>query len=353
MAAALREEFAALEAYAPPAETRGDALDANENPLPPPARWREAARGILEQASVHRYPDPRAAGLRSRLAALHGLPGDALLFGNGSDELIGLLLAAFGGPEALCLVPDPTFSMYRICALAQGWRVEEIPLGPDWELGGSFVDAARRLRPTLVFLDSPNNPTGAAFDPAVVDSLRGLEGTTLVVDEAYVEFGGRSLLAAAPREEGLVVLRTFSKAWGLAGLRLGWLAAHPRLVVGLEKARLPYNVGALTQALGCAALDLAPEFLGRVPGLLAHRTRLSAALAGVPGLRQWRSDANFILCSHPDAAALHGHLLQRGLRARRFEGGRLSGCLRISVGDAGQTLRLEEALGSFVPAARP
>ena len=351
MAAALRPSLAGLSAYRAE-EPLGDAgLDANENPFAPPGAWMERAAALAGGMAYQRYPDPAARGLRRRLAGLHGLPEDALLFGNGSDDLIAQLLTAFGGGDALCLLPRPTFSMYRLCALGQGWRVEEHDLDPDWGLTPSFVDLARRLKPRLVVLASPNNPTGAAFDPALVDALRGLDGVTLVQDEAYIEFGGRSLLKAASGEPGLVVLRTFSKAWGLAGLRLGWLSAEPALVREIDKVRQPYNVNALTQALAAEALDMAPAFLGRVPLLLAFRRRLEDALKALPGATVWPSDSNFVLVRHPRAAALHAHLLIRGLRTRRFEGGRLEHCLRINAGDGPQTARLETALAEFAQGA--
>ncbi|HTB23425.1 MAG TPA: histidinol-phosphate transaminase [bacterium] len=347
MAAPLRPILAQLRAYQPE-ESLGDApLDANENPYAPPRDWLARAAALAKETLYQRYPDPAASGLRKRLAALHSLPEDGILFGNGSDELIGLLLTAFGGEGALCLLPRPTFSMYRLCALGLGWKVHEEELGTDWGLTPAFVEAAKRLKPRLIFLASPNNPTGQAFDPALVDALRGLEHSTLVLDEAYAEFGGRSLLAASSGEPGLVVLRTFSKAWGLAGLRLGWLSAQPALVKELEKVRLPYNLNSLTQALACEALDMAPAFLGRVPGLLAQRRRLEAALAGVPGMTLWPSDSNFVLARHARSVELHAHLLKQGLRVRRFEGGALEHCIRINAGDEAQTARLEAALAAF------
>jgi histidinol-phosphate aminotransferase len=214
-------------------------------------------------------------------------------------------------------------------------------------LAACFVEAARRLRPRLIFLASPNNPTGKAFDPAKVDALRGLPGCTLVLDEAYAEFGGRSLLGAAAGEEGLVVLRTFSKAWGLAGLRLGWLCARPDLVAELEKLRLPYNLDAVTQVLGEMALDRAGEFLGRVPALLKQRDRLAACLAGLPGARVYPSDANFALVRLPGSASLHSALLRAGMRTRRFKAGALDGCLRISAGRPEQMERLEAAVAAW------
>lgn len=351
MAAPLRPQLAGLRAYQPEPPLGDAALDANESPLAPPAVWLERAQAVLARAQFNRYPDAGASALRAGLGRLHGLPPESLVFGNGSDELLGLLLAAHGGDGAKVLLPQPTFSMYKLVALGMGWQVDEVELGPDWGLTPAFVEAARTLKPRLIFLASPNNPTGNALDPALVDQLRGLPGTTLVMDEAYADFGGRSLLQAAATEEGLVVLRTFSKAWGLANLRLGWLACRPDLAAELEKLRLPYNLNGLSQALGAAAVELAPFFLGRVPQLLAWRDRLAHAAAGLPGARVWPSAANFILLRHPDAAGLHAFLLGRGLRVRRFEGGRLDGCLRINAGDEAQTVRLEQSLLDYAQGA--
>jgi histidinol-phosphate aminotransferase len=351
MAAPLRPQLAALHAYQPEPPAGDAPLDANESPLAPPAAWMERARAVLEGTAFNRYPDAAAAGLRQGLGRLHGLPPESLVFGNGSDELLGLLLAAFGGEGARVLLPKPTFSMYKLVALGLGWQVDEVDLGPAWELTSEFVAAAKALKPRLIFLASPNNPTGNALDSGVVDQLRALPGTTLVMDEAYADFGGRSLLKAAAAEDGLVVLRTFSKAWGLANLRLGWLACRPDLAAELEKLRLPYNLNGLSQALGAEAVALAPQFLERIPRLLAWRDRLKAAVAALPGAQAWPSDANFVLLRHPDAAGLHRHLLAAGLRVRRFEGGRLEGCIRINAGDEAQTVRLELALKAYTQGA--
>jgi histidinol-phosphate aminotransferase len=343
----LRPELAGLHAYQPEPPLGDAPLDANENPLAPPVEWVQRAVLRLQQAELNRYPDPACAGLRQRLAALHSLPPQSLVFGNGSDELISLLLTAFGGPGARLLVPTPTFSMYKLCALGQGWEVLEEPLGPRFELTQAFVDKARAQRPRLVFLASPNNPTGNAFAPDLIEALLGIEGLTLVLDEAYVEFGGRSWLAQAPDQGRVIVLRTFSKAWGLAGLRLGWLCAPPALVAEIEKLRLPYNIDLLTQALAEEALDLAPLFLGRVPGLLAGREQLRTALQGLSGAEIFASDANFLLFRHPAAARLHAQLLAQGLRVRRFGAGPLDSCLRLSVGTPQQNQRVEAALKGF------
>ena len=343
----LRPELAGLHAYQPEAPLGDAALDANENPLAPPAAWMERATERLRGAELNRYPDPACGALRAKLAALHSVPPDSLLFGNGSDELISLLLTAFGGPGAKLLVPAPTFSMYKLCALGQGWQVLEEALSPGFELTEAFVERARAEKPRLIFLASPNNPTGNAFDPGLIEALMGIEGVTLALDEAYVEFSGRSWLAQAPAQGRVLVLRTFSKAWGLAGLRLGWLCGPPALVAELEKLRLPYNIDALAQALAEEAVAMAPEFLGRVPALLEGRGQIRQALEKMPGVLVYPSDANFLLFRCPDAVRLHQHLLDAGLRARRFSAGPLDGCLRLSVGTPQQNQRIENALKGF------
>ncbi len=344
----LRPELAGLHAYQPEAPVGDAPLDANENPLAPPAAWAVRAAQRLSTAALNRYPDPACGALRAKLAALHGVPGESLCFGNGSDELISLLLTAFGGAGAKLLVPTPTFSMYKLCAIGQGWQVMEEPLGEGFALTDAFVARARAEKPRLIFLASPNNPTGNAFDPAKIEALMGIDGVTLALDEAYVEFSGRSWLAQAPTQGRVIVMRTFSKAWGLAGLRLGWLCAPPELVAELEKLRLPYNIDALAQALAEEAVDLAPEFLGRVPALLEGREQIGRALKAMPGVSVFASDANFLLFRAPRPVELHQHLLNAGLRARRFGAGPLDGCLRLSVGTPEQNRRIESALKGFV-----
>ena len=344
---ALRPELASLHAYEPEPPLGDTALDANENPMAPPALWLERAFERMRTVAMNRYPDPACARLRTKLAAWHQVPGNSLVFGNGSDELISLLLTAFGGPGASLLVPTPTFSMYKLCALGQGWSVLEEPLSDDFQLTSAFVARAKKEKPRLVFLASPNNPTGNAFDPSLIDALMAIEGVTLVLDEAYVEFSGRSWLAQAPTQGSLIILRTFSKAWGLAALRLGWLCTAPALAAELEKLRLPYNIDTLAQALAEEAVDMAPAFMARVPVLLAGREQLRQALMNLPGTTIYSSDANFVLFKHNRAAALHECLLSAGLRVRRFGAGCLADCLRLSVGTEQQNLRIEAALKGF------
>jgi histidinol-phosphate aminotransferase len=347
MAWPLQPALAGLHAYQPEPPLGDAALDANENPHNPPIDWMRRAASRMAAMEFNRYPDPNCTGLRKALSGLHGVPAESLLFGNGSDELIGLLLTAFGGEGASVLVPAPTFSMYKLCALAQGWTVLEEPLDAAFGLTQAFIERARQAKPRLIFLASPNNPTGNAFDPSAIEALMAIEGVTLVLDEAYVEFSGRSWLKQAPTQGRVIVLRTFSKAWGLAGLRLGWLCAPPALVAELEKVRLPYNIGAVTQALAEEALAMAGPFLERVPVLLEGRERLRKMLSRLPGAKLFASDANFILFRHADAGRLQAALLAKGLRARRFDKAPLDDCIRLSVGSPAQLDRVEVVLKEF------
>ncbi len=253
----IRPEVRALSAYHVPDPGRLVKLDAMENPYPWPGEleplWHEALRGV----EVNRYPDPGAGRLKARLRQAMGVPEAAeMLLGNGSDEVIQILLTAVAGPGRTVLAPEPTFVMYRQVALTLGLRFVGVPLrAPDFGLDGEAMLAAVAAHdPAVVFLAYPNNPTGNLFDAeavrAVLDASRGL----VVVDEAYTPFAQESFLGEVLRHPRLLVLRTVSKM-GLAGLRLGWLAGAPAWVRELEKVRLPYNINVLTQRSAELALD--------------------------------------------------------------------------------------------------
>ncbi len=346
--ARLRPTLGQVSAYQSEIDLGEDALDANENPYSPPARFTLAAAKAVASAHLNRYPDSSAKRLRAAAAAHYGVAEDCLLFGNGSDEFLTMLFLAFGGDGATVLLPSPTFSMYAQQARAAGWAVIEEPLDQDFQLSEAFVQKARAARPKLIFLANPNNPTGNLFRAETVRELLSLEDVVVVLDEAYAEFASVSGLADLEKNENLVVLRTLSKAFGLAGLRVGILAGHARLVAELNKVRLPYNLGTLTLEMASIALECAKDFEPRIEELRIARAELAKALGAMPGARVWPSDANFILFFHPEAEHLRQFLLERRLRLRRFKGGVLDGCLRLSVGDKEQNTRLFQAIHDFV-----
>ena len=321
-------------------------LHANELP------WRSGSD--TSEAGLNRYPEPHPLALAARLAQLYGVDGDAVLPCRGSDEAIDLLTRCYArcGRDAIIITP-PTFGMYSLCARVQGASIIEVPLRRE---AGFTLDVHSLLKAVtssvkLVFLCSPNNPTGNVIDRAAVQALAGaLAGRALlVVDEAYVEFAGSPSLAhELPAMPGLVVLRTLSKAHGLAGARCGAVLAHPQVIALLRRVIQPYAVSQLTieavfRALEPAALDEARE---RVQRVIGERTRLATALAGRSTVRQvWPSAANFLLVDFADAGAAlqrcrNAGLLVRDLRHQPS----LPQALRLSIGTPEQNDRLLVAL---------
>jgi histidinol-phosphate aminotransferase len=274
-------------------------LDANENPETPSAH----------QQLLNRYPEPQPADLARELASLYGVTPDRLLITRGSDEGIDLLLRTFcrAGQDSILITP-PTYGMYTVSAGIQGAGVVKVPLRtPDFALDASAVLAAVTPTTKLVFLCSPNNPTGRLLDrSAVLSVVRGLAGrAVVVVDEAYVDFSGQPSLAnEIPANPNLVVLRTLSKAYGLAGARVGTTIADPAVIGVLQKVIAPYPVPTPVLRAALAALTPAGRAAAQesIRALVAERARLAAALPQLPVVRQvWPSDANFLLIAVPDA----------------------------------------------------
>jgi len=329
-----RREVLAIEAYEvenPPDMIK---LDANESPYPPPARIMEKIAAKCREIELNRYPDPGAARLRSLLADRIGWRADGLMMGNGSDELISIICTACGGPDRVMLVPSPTFAMYRIIGLAGGWRVEDAPL--DEEFGfpeGSLVARAAEVKPHLVAVAYPNNPTGNCVRQDELLRLIKTAPGLVVIDEAYQDYSGKTLLPLLAEHRNLIVLRTLSKI-GFAALRIGVLAAHPDVVRELNKVRLPYNVNTFSQVAAEAALEDPAYLEVEREKILAERERLAVAMADLPGIHPFRSDSNFILFrTEMDSVAMYGGLRERGVLVRDLgRPGPLHNCLRLTVG---------------------
>jgi len=340
-----RPDIVALKAYSHASwDPAFERLHANELP------WRAETDRTL--AGLNRYPEPHPHVLAERLAALYGVDVRQLLPGRGSDESIDLVVRGFcrAGIDNVILCP-PTFGMYAVAARIQGAAVREVPLLRErgYALDTDGILAACDTQTKIVFLCSPNNPTGNAMEPAAIETLlAALAGRALVVvDEAYVEFSrAPSLTAALDRYPHLVVLRTLSKAFGLAGARVGSLIAHPAIVGLLSKVIPPYSIPQLS--IEAVLATLAPPQViiqrERVAQVRAERERVRAALAATPQvLRIWPSVANFLLvdCANPEsalAAARAAKLLIRDMRAVA------PGALRISIGTPEQNDRLIRSL---------
>jgi len=342
-----RPELRSLRAYEAEEAEGLIKLDANENPCTPPAGLMARIGAVAAALELNRYPDPAAKALRRVLADRSGWTREGILLGNGSDDLILLLLAACGGEGATLLVPTPTFSMYRLIALSLGWRVEEVPLTPSFELDEpELLRRAATCSPRLSVFASPNNPTGNLFDRGIMERyLRAAPGI-VVIDEAYHDFAAESVVELLAGHRNLVVLQTLSKI-GLAALRLGILLADTQVVAELNKVRLPYNIGSFSQIAAQMVLEN-PVFLeGQIRMILAERERLAAALSRLHGVTVFPSEANFILLrtDRPSREVFEA-LRKRGILVRDLGGspGMLQGCLRVTVGITSENDSFLEAM---------
>jgi histidinol-phosphate aminotransferase len=321
-------------------------LDFNENTLGPSPAALRALRG-LPPGELARYPELEP--WRARFARRLGLPPQRLFLAPGTDEAIAALVACFGRTGTEVLYPVPTFGMYRFYADRAGLSRKEIPFGPDlaYPVPGILKTLQEgKRKPSLVFLASPNNPTGSVL--ARRDLLRILacaKGVIVAVDEAYIDFGGASALPLLGRFPNLVVLRTFSKAYGLAGLRVGFLAGNPRVVAVLERAASPYRVTTASLAAAEAALGDRKGLRRHVRMIRAERSRMLRELAS-RGIRTWPSAGNFLLFRPGSRSGrVLKNLARAGIRLRdRSSDPGLAGCLRVTIGSRSQMDRFLKAL---------
>jgi histidinol-phosphate aminotransferase len=335
VAATIRADVRASTAYATPKPGGLIDLNANESPYPVPAAVQSALAAALAAVPLNRYPDGGADGVKAAIARAVPLPaGAALVLGNGSDELIQLITIAVAGEGACVVAPDPTFVMYRIYAMQSRLRYVGVPLRPDLGLDAdALVAAIVRERPALVWIASPNNPTGYRTPVADVERVLAAAPGAVVVDEAYADYTAGSLLSRVLEFPNLVVLRTLSKI-GLASVRLGYAAAHPRWIAEIDKVRSPYNVNALTQAAVPVLLGAAPVLGAQAATVRRERERVAGALAALPGFAVYPSEANFLLVRVPDAAARHAALRAAGILVKNVDGSHplVANCLRITIG---------------------
>ena len=355
----IRPEIRAMRGYTPGEQITGAVkLNTNECAFGPSPRVREVLAGIADD-SLRLYPDPVSRRLRETAAALYGVVADQVLAGNGSDDCLTILYRTFLSPGDEVRVPWPTYGLYDTLATLQGARFVKVPYresGRRWEL----PDALGAPPAKMIIVANPNNPSSTV---APVDDLRRLCDRApglVVVDEAYVDFAGASasVLPFLDAHENLVVLRTFSKSYSLAGARLGLLFAAAPLVAELNKVKDSYNVNVLTQALGVAALEDRAYHAEVIRRTLEQRARLETALAAL-GFTWPETAANFLLCEPPATGArpgepgavaetLYRELKNQGLLVRWWDTPELRGRLRITVGKAPDNDRLLAALRALL-----
>ncbi len=353
----IRPEIRALAAYHVPDARGFIKLDAMENPYTWPAELVEQWLEVLRSLSLNRYPDPSCASLKARLRTAMGVPdGMELLLGNGSDELIQMILMAVAGPGRSIVVPEPAFAMYRIIAALTGLDYVGVPLEAGFDIDLPAMEAALQAHtPAVVFLAYPNNPTGNQFSRERIERVIEAAPGLVVLDEAYAAFARDSFMDALSRYDNLLVLRTVSKM-GLAGLRLGLLAGAAHWLTELDKVRLPYNINVLTQASAEFALAHREVLDAQTRQIRKDRTTLLDALARLPGIRPYPSDANFVLFRVPAGRAegVFQGLKDRGVLIKNLSalGGALTDCLRVTVGTPEENRAFLDALGETL-ASRP
>jgi histidinol-phosphate aminotransferase len=344
----LRADLRGLSPYGAPQLDVPVRLNTNENPYPPPlALVEDVARSVAAAAAdLNRYPDREAVELRAALARYlgAGIRTEQVWAANGSNEILQQLLMAFAGAGRSALGFVPSYTMHHLIARATATEWHATDRQDDFSLDPARARAeVEALRPDVVFLCSPNNPTGTALDPAVVDAVLDVAPGMVVVDEAYAEFSHRpTLLPMLDGHPRLVVTRTMSKAFAFAGARVGYLAAAPAVVDALRLVRLPYHLSALTQAAAVAALRHADETLAQVAQLRTDRDAMVGSLRAL-GLDVVESDANFVLFGRfDDQAKVWQSLLEEGILVRDVG---LTGWLRVSIGTTGECAMFLEALG--------
>ncbi len=343
----IRRDILSLQAYHVQPSPGMVKLDAMENPYELPANIRAAITRAVADAAINRYPDASAQRLKNSIKAVSGLaPETEVLLGNGSDEIIQLLAMAVAKPGATLLSVEPSFVMYKMIATFTGMNYVGVPLTEDFELDlPAMLAAIKQHKPALIFLAYPNNPTGNSFDPVaivqIIESARGL----VVIDEAYYAFARHSFLPELGRYPNLLVMRTYSKL-GMAGLRIGFLAGSKAWLEQLEKLRLPYNVGVLTQEVATLLLQHHDVLLQQAEQIKQDRAWLLERLVGTVDVRAYPSEANFILFRLPRAAKVFEGLKQRGVLVKKLEGGHpaLLDCLRVTVGTAAENELFIKAL---------
>ncbi|MGH2808043.1 MAG: histidinol-phosphate transaminase [Actinomycetota bacterium] len=344
----VRADLAEVEAYVSPQQPAKYRMNTNETPYPPPEALVDEVAEEIRKVALNRYPDRDAANLSAAIAEHVEWPTDGLWIANGSNEIFMHLFLGFGGAGRSCLLFEPTYTLHSLIPKIASTRVLQQQRAEDFTIGGDrAIDLIKAESPEIVIVCSPNNPTGMCEPRKTIERLLIATPGIVIVDEAYGEFAGseKSVRPLLERHRNLVLVKTFSKAWRLAGVRIGYMMASPSLIGQLARVRLPYHLSAITQIVGVAAIRHALETLEMVQSITTERDRIGAALAEL-GLRAYSSDANFVLFEVDDAKGVWSRLLERDVLVRRYSGvPGLERCLRVTAG-------LPEETDAFIAALK-
>lgn len=316
-------------------------LDANENPF-----------GTPGGNSYHRYPDPYQSSLKEKISKIKDIAPEQIFLGNGSDEAIDLLIRAFCEPgiHNVCITP-PTYGMYEVSAEINNVPILRVNLRADFSLDCDALIQNIDIDTRIIFLCSPNNPTGNSLPPQeIIKILNAFKGI-VVVDEAYIDFSLQdSMITLLPHHKNLVVIQTLSKAWGMAGLRLGMAFAHAEIINILNRIKPPYNINEATQKIALEALDHVAEKEKLVTDIFGIREEFGLKLKAMPNVHKvYPSDANFLLVKVNGARFVYEKLIERQIIIRdRSKVQLCEGCLRISIGTPDEMVSLEKALNEIL-----
>jgi histidinol-phosphate aminotransferase len=322
-----------IEPYVSPQLDVAARLNTNESPHPLPADFSRELALAIQDLPLNRYPDAQMTRLREELAAHHGHTLEGTWAANGSNEVITELLTAYGGPGHRAVTFDPTYLLYARLSRLTHTELGSVGLAEPFVLTQDVVDRCIATEPDVVFVCSPNNPTGNAQPVELIAALAGRTSALIVVDEAYIEFGGESALKLIGDHANIGVVRTFSKAFALAGARLGYVLTGASVVEDLQRVRLPYHLSSLAQAAGIVALHHASEAAAILGTIRAQRDRILEELRAMDGVAVYPSDANFVLFVPPrPAEEVWRSLLEHGVLVRDLSNV-VPNALRVTAGD--------------------
>ncbi len=350
----IREDIQAMSAYAVQSSAGMVKLDAMENPYSLPEPLRQEIASLVATSEINRYPDSVASNLKDRLRQTMVIPtGADILLGNGSDEIIQIIIQACARPGAVIMAPTPTFVMYRQYALIAGLKFVGVPLASDFSLDlDRFLAAMREHNPAVVFISYPNNPSGNLFSEKSISQVLVEAPGLVVLDEAYQAFAGATFMSRLSDFPNMIALRTVSKI-GLAGLRLGYAAGLSGWIEEFNKVRSPYNVGVLTQLVAEKVLAHNSVIERQAADICAEREKLVMVLKSISGITPFPSVANFILARVPDASQVFEALRQHNILIKNLHGSHplLDNCLRFTIGTTVENDLLISALRTILGAS--
>lgn len=327
-------------------------LDANENPWDLPEKIRaELSEEILKGMDFNQYPDSDARELKKAIARYCNVDAENIIVGSGSDELIHIITSAFVEKEDTVLCPTPSFGMYKIFTKIAGGTPIEVPLDQDYKYQTDVIlEMAKKYNPKIIFLCTPNNPTGNSIPFSDIKTILNTFSGIVVIDEAYIEFAGKSMAEDILKYSNGIVLRTFSKAMGLAGLRIGYSICNTDLALQIYRVKPPYNLNTFSQKAAILSLENIDIIQQRISYIKEQRKKLIALLNGIEGIHTYPTESNFILIRVPDGDKVYNALLEQGILVRNFSNHPLlENCLRITVGDEHANDALYRALKEIIP----